>query len=307
MKKGQKMCVLFLTLNLGMGLCTSVWAAEGHSNKTSIAYANMQMIWVGEEQVELQTYVLKDEMGNDTNYVKLRDIAYLLNGSPAQFSVEWDGCVNLKTGEPYRENGSEMSTLFSGDRAYMPFSSVTLVDGEKVDLDGIILQDDEGGAYSYYKLRDLGSALGFAVDWSPEKGIYVHGWTEEEQKAWREEVRKAKEAEEEKQAEIQKRVDAGEIVITEIGESVSTSIGATNLGTFFYSEYGVSPTVVGGDGDYEYRFQLVQNGQVKDAQDWSEKSSYRAKLNGSGGACEIQIEVRDSSGKTASETAQFGN
>ena len=36
-----------------------------------------------------------------------------------------------------------------------------------------MLTDDSGGAYTYYKLRDLGKALGFNVDWSAEKGVFV--------------------------------------------------------------------------------------------------------------------------------------
>lgn len=40
-------------------------------------------------------------------------------------------------------------------------------------LDAIVLKDDVGGAYTYYKLRDLGTALGFTVDWSADKGIFI--------------------------------------------------------------------------------------------------------------------------------------
>jgi len=34
------------------------------------------------------------------------------------------------------------------------------------DLRGIVLTDD-GGGYTYFKLRDVGEALGFNVSWSP--------------------------------------------------------------------------------------------------------------------------------------------
>ena len=36
-----------------------------------------------------------------------------------------------------------------------------------------MLKDDQGGAYTYYKLRYLGTSLGFKVDWSAEKGIFI--------------------------------------------------------------------------------------------------------------------------------------
>ena len=35
-------------------------------------------------------YALKDGLGNGTNYIKLRDMAYVLNGTKAQFSVGYD-------------------------------------------------------------------------------------------------------------------------------------------------------------------------------------------------------------------------
>lgn len=42
-----------------------------------------------------------------------------------------------------------------------------------MSLDSITLTDDNGGGYTYYKLRDLGTALGFEVDWTSETGITV--------------------------------------------------------------------------------------------------------------------------------------
>lgn len=40
-------------------------------------------------------------------------------------------------------------------------------------MDAILLTDDAGSGYTYFKLRDLGEALGFTVDWSAEKGIFI--------------------------------------------------------------------------------------------------------------------------------------
>ena len=123
--------------------------------------------------VEFQMYALKDEKGNDTNYVKVRDVAYALNGTAAQFNVGWDGAVNLVTGQAYTANGSEMSTPFSGNRSYQDSAAATNVNGSAAALDAILLTDDAGGGYTYYKLRDLGQALGFNVSWSAELGVYI--------------------------------------------------------------------------------------------------------------------------------------
>lgn len=140
---------------------------------TNTAYVSTQTVLVDGKLVTFLCYALKDADGNPTNYIKLRDLALILNGSPAQFQVGWDGAVTITTKTTYTPNGSELSTPFSGDRAYIVPTTKTNVDGQTAQLDAIVLTDDAGGAYTYYKLRDLGAAIGFQVDWSPEKGIFI--------------------------------------------------------------------------------------------------------------------------------------
>ncbi len=138
-----------------------------------MAYASTQSVEVDGAPVEFQMYALKDANGNDTNYVKVRDVAFALKDTAARFSVSWDGSVCLTPGADYVPDGSEMQTPFSGDRAYSRADAVTKVNGQAVDLAALVLTDDNGGGYTYYKLRDLGAALGFTVDWSAERGVYV--------------------------------------------------------------------------------------------------------------------------------------
>ena len=137
------------------------------------AYASTQSVWVDDRAVEFQCYALKDESGNPTNYIKLRDLAYVLNSTAVQFNVGWDGAVNIEMGKAYQTNGTEMKTPYSGDRAYEMAAAATNVDGTVSSLSAIVLNDDAGNGYTYYKLRDLGAALGFRVDWSAEKGIFI--------------------------------------------------------------------------------------------------------------------------------------
>ena len=138
-----------------------------------LAYPSTQSVLVDGLPVEFQCYALKDVNGNDTNYIKLRDIASILSGTAVQFEVGWDGAVNIETGKGYTPNGSEMSTPFSGPRAYEAAAAPTNINGVKAGLDAIVLKDDQGGAFTYYKLRDLGAALNFKVDWSAQKGIFI--------------------------------------------------------------------------------------------------------------------------------------
>ncbi len=159
---------LMLTLALVLGLAPAVLAAPAQ-----VAYPSTQKVDVDGKAVEFQCYALKDAEGSDTNYIKLRDLADILNGSAAQFQVGWDENVTITTGASYTPNGTEQKTPFSGQRAYTPATAQTIVDGVAMDLAAFILTDDDDGGYTYYKLRDLGSALGFLVDWSPERGIFI--------------------------------------------------------------------------------------------------------------------------------------
>ncbi len=139
----------------------------------STAYQSTQTVQVDGKAVEFQCYALKDQSGNPTNYIKLRDLADILNGSAAQFQVEWDGTVTITTKQAYTPNGSEGNTPFSGDRAYQEATNPTKVNGQSKDLAAFVLSDDRGGEYTYYQLRDLGKTLGFNVGWSADKGVFI--------------------------------------------------------------------------------------------------------------------------------------
>lgn len=151
-------------------------SASAPANPTasaSMAFAREQTITIDGKPVSFQSYALKDEQGFETNYVKVRDIAYALNGTSAQFDVTWDGAVNLKSKSAYQSNGSEMSTPFSGDWPYDDTLTTTKVNGAVKQLDTILLKDAKGNGFTYYKLRDLGDALGFQVDWNAADGITI--------------------------------------------------------------------------------------------------------------------------------------
>ena len=137
------------------------------------AYMRRQTIELNGHDVTLQTYALPGSNGGETNYVRLRDIASLLNGTNAQFGVDWDGNVIIVPDEAYKPNGTEMQAPFSGDRHYQKADAKTVIYGESIPFTAILLTDDQGGGYTYYKLRDLGKVLNFNVGWSNSRGIYI--------------------------------------------------------------------------------------------------------------------------------------
>lgn len=163
----KKILSATLALAMTLSLLPAAFAAGG------TAYASTQAVEVDGKKVEFQMYALKDDAGNPTNYVKLRDVAHVLNGTKAQFSVGYDGSISVTTGQPYADAGGEMTTPYSGDRAYRDGSGAVKVNGQSASLESIILTDDAGGDYTYFKLRDLGSALGFKVDWTADRGVFI--------------------------------------------------------------------------------------------------------------------------------------
>ncbi len=107
-----------------------------------------------------------------SNYFKLRDIAYLLNGTGSRFSVGWDaetGTVSIVTGEAYEPNGSEMIVGSDKSATAVPSAQTIRINGVvRTDLSVFNLDGN-----NFFKLRDLGEALGFDVDYDPDTNTAI--------------------------------------------------------------------------------------------------------------------------------------
>jgi len=97
------------------------------------------------------------------NYFMLRDLAYTLNGSAAQFEVVWDEelrAINLLSGEVYTPVGGEMGAPEEGDGSAILSLASLYINGEVVDVRAYLI-----GNNNFFMLRDLSDALGFSVEW----------------------------------------------------------------------------------------------------------------------------------------------
>ena len=142
---------------------------------TGTAVASTQTVTVGDEKVTLNAYALLDEKGNPTNYVRLRDLAALLNGTEAEFDVLWSKAtgITIENCCPYdHPNGTEGNIPFAGDQPYTAYLEDTLVDGMALPLTAFQISW-EGGSHTFYQLRDLGRALNFNVGWTRERGLFI--------------------------------------------------------------------------------------------------------------------------------------
>jgi len=104
------------------------------------------------------------------NYFKLRDMAYLLNGTESRFSVDYDAeknAVLIVRGQDYAPIGGELARGEDRSDTAVPSAQTIYVDGERVSsLTVYNIGGDKG--YNYFKLRELGKLLGFGVDYNEE-------------------------------------------------------------------------------------------------------------------------------------------
>ncbi len=109
-----------------------------------------------------------------SNYFKLRDLAYALNGTGSQFSVSWDGvnkCVSLVSGEAYTPIGGELDPATSDKSAVgAPSGDKLIINGE--DYSSLSAFKFEGA--NFYKLKELEDALGFQVSYdTPSRTMII--------------------------------------------------------------------------------------------------------------------------------------
>lgn len=96
------------------------------------------------------------------NYFKLRDIAYIVNNTDAQFDVSWDAAANeitLIKNQAYQAVGGELAAAEQAVVKNVSVSDVKiLLDGKQLSLSGYRINGN-----NYYKVRDVSDAVGFTI------------------------------------------------------------------------------------------------------------------------------------------------
>lgn len=144
----------------------------GSANKTSLQVkSTTHKVKVNGKSVAPQGYYIVNGTEYGNNYFKLRDIAYLLNGTKSQFNVRWDAeneRILLTSGTSYETVGGELKDSSTAVEKIGQSTSTIVLDGEEISLDGYIINGN-----NYYKLRDIGKALGFDVDFENATGTVL--------------------------------------------------------------------------------------------------------------------------------------
>ena len=97
------------------------------------------------------------------HYFRLRDIAFLLNGSHRQFEVKWDAdgnAIRLYSGQPYTVQGGELIFSITGSRPFRATPSRLYFDNVAHSFTAFLIDGN-----NFFMLRDLATLIGFEVDW----------------------------------------------------------------------------------------------------------------------------------------------
>ena len=91
------------------------------------------------------------------NYFKLRDLAYVLNGTVKQFEVGYDNAtkaITLTSGKAYTSVGGEMAPGDGKAKTASPTASKIYLNGKELNLTVYLI-----GGNNFFKLRDLMEAI----------------------------------------------------------------------------------------------------------------------------------------------------
>jgi len=131
-----------------------------------VATPTASTVLVDGKAVSFDAYVI-----NGNNYLKLRDLAYVLSGSARQFEVSWDGArnaISLTSDKVYTSVGGEMTGKGASTQNPIPSTSTIVINGEVMALTAFTI-----GGNNYFKLREIGFAMDFAVDWDGANNAVV--------------------------------------------------------------------------------------------------------------------------------------
>lgn len=143
---------------IGNGPPSNIAAAPPIPQSGTIATPTASAVLINNQPVSFGAYNI-----DGANYFRLRDIAYALNGTSAQFNVSWSeaqNAIGLAPGFPYIPVGGEMAPSSAVSTTATPTNSAILLDTNTINLTAYNI-----GGSNFFMLRELGDLLGFDVDW----------------------------------------------------------------------------------------------------------------------------------------------
>ncbi len=168
-KKIIQIGLLVVLAFLGMpSVCKSLTLFATEVKSRMQALPTQAKVVIDGKEVSFEAYSIAD-----SNYFKLRDLAQAINGTPAQFAVEWDDnkqAISLISNRPYVAAGGELAKGDGSAKEALLLKKPIYKDNNKISLAAYTIKD-----VNYFKLRDLATNLDFYLDWDAvTQTIHIH-------------------------------------------------------------------------------------------------------------------------------------
>lgn len=146
-------------------------------SKTVDAVKNTKKVTLDGEEVMVGAYDVEGY-----NYLKLRDIAAILNGKKCQFSVGYDEptkLISVELTKAYEKVEGDLAEIKDEKAKAIVSVKKILVNGEEKEVKTALINE-----YNYMQLRDLGSLVGLGVKYDQvNKVIMLKSDAEEKEEA----------------------------------------------------------------------------------------------------------------------------
>ena len=169
----KKKISLLLAILMLVTLIPSAFA----ESKTVDAVKNTKKVTLDGEEVMVGAYDVEGY-----NYLKLRDIAAILNGKKCQFSVGYDEptkLISVELAKAYEKVEGDLAEIKDEKAKAIVSVKKILVNGEEKEVKTALINE-----YNYMQLRDLGSLVGLNVGYdNVNKVIMLKSDAEEKEEA----------------------------------------------------------------------------------------------------------------------------
>lgn len=160
----KKLLLLLLSLVLFCSAGQPAFAAEqtAYAAGKKAQVSQMEILLDG-EKVNPSGYLITTQGTSAYTFFKLRDLAYLMKDKECKFNITYNAktkTIVAATGTAYVGDGTELQPVGSGTQVAQETSAKVTVDGKTVGMEAYNIK-----GFTYFKLRDVGEAFGFTVDY----------------------------------------------------------------------------------------------------------------------------------------------
>ena len=135
-------------------------------SKTVEAVKNTKKVTLDGEEVKVGSYVVEGY-----NYLKLRDVAAILNAKKCQFDVGYDKekkLITVALAKAYEKVEGDLAEIKDAKAQAKVEEKKLLVNGEEKELKTALINN-----YNYMQLRDLGALVGLGVNYDAKNETIV--------------------------------------------------------------------------------------------------------------------------------------